>query len=137
MSGETLLELRFPARADRLKEVRAAVQKAIRRAGIESGCARDVVMAVDEACQNVIRHAYGGECDQQIELRIEREAHALVVWLRDRAPAIDPSKVKPRPLDEVRPGGLGVHLIRETMDETEFLRPPDGGNLLRMRKEIG
>ena len=55
------------------------------------------------------------------------------VTLRD----IDPAKVQPRDLDDVRPGGLGTFLIREVMDSAEFVEPPPGcGNLLRMVKRI-
>lgn len=134
---ETLLEQRFAARPERLKDVRAAVSAAVTRAGCSEGCTRDVVMAVDEACQNVIRHAYGGPCDQEIELLIEREDDRLLLSLRDFAPPVDPARIRPRPLDEVRPGGLGVHLIREVMDATEFRRPESGvGNVLRMTKKI-
>ena len=47
------------------------------------------------------------------------------------------AKVKPRDLNDIRPGGLGTHFMRETMDEVEFLISPDGGgNLLRMTKQI-
>ncbi len=94
-------------------------------------------MAVDEACQNVIRHAYRNDPDGEIELEIEHHGDELVLSLRDFAPEIDPDRVRPRDLDDVRPGGIGTHLIREVMDRAEFLRPESGrGNLLRMRKRI-
>ena len=70
-------------------------------------------------------------------MRIEREAEALVFSLLDFAPRVDPAKVKPRDLDDIRPGGLGTHLIQEVMDSAEFVEPPPGcGNLLRMVKRI-
>jgi sigma-B regulation protein RsbU (phosphoserine phosphatase) len=95
------------------------------------------VLAVDEACQNVIRHAYGKEREGEIVLRIEQRGDELILSLIDFAPPIDPAKVQPRDLDDVRPGGLGTHLIREVMDSAEFVEPPAGcGNLLRMVKRI-
>jgi sigma-B regulation protein RsbU (phosphoserine phosphatase) len=133
-----LLSLRIPARAERLREVREAVERAVLAGGGSRECAQDVVIAVDEACQNVIRHAYCGECDEDIELEMERRGDDLLLHLRDFAPAIDPSRVKPRELDDVRPGGLGVHFIRSVMDEASFAPGPEGrGNVLRMRKRIG
>jgi len=136
--AEKLLEIAIPARASRLAEVRRAVERAARAGGCSAACARDVVMAVDEACQNVIRHAYGGECDDPIELEILRDGDRLVLRLRDHAPPVDPARVRPRDLDDVRPGGLGVHFIREVMDDARFLpRPAGGGNLLQMIKRIG
>ena len=136
-AGEEILRLRFPARAAQLAGVRRAVREGVLACGAAPDCAGDVVMAVDEACQNVIRHAYGGECDREIVLVVERHGDELVFELLDFAPPVDPSRVKPRDLDEVRPGGLGTHLIAEVMDETEFAEPPTGGgNLLRMVKRI-
>jgi sigma-B regulation protein RsbU (phosphoserine phosphatase) len=135
--SERVLELRFPARAKELKRVRKVVKERILACGARSECARDVVMAVDEACQNVIRHAYGEERDGEIVLRIEQRGDELILSLMDFAPPIDPEKVQPRDLDDVRPGGLGTFLIREVMDSAEFVEPPPGcGNLLRMVKRI-
>jgi len=133
-----LLVLRFPARAARLGEVRRAVQEAAQRGGCSAERARDVMLAVDEACQNVIRHAYGGECDEGIELEMRREGERLVLWLRDYAPSVDPERIRPRDLEEVRPGGLGVHLIRELMDEMRYRPDPSGaGNVLELVKAVG
>ncbi len=136
--SDRALELRFPAEPRELKTVRAAVKREALEAGCPEDAALDVMMAVDEACQNIIRHAYGGGGKGDIVLRIERSAGALVFSLVDFAPRIDPARVKPRDLDDVRPGGIGTHLIHEVMDSAEFLEPPPGcGNLLKMVKRIG
>jgi sigma-B regulation protein RsbU (phosphoserine phosphatase) len=135
--GERLLDLRFPAKPERLKLVRGAVSAMARLNGCSEGVARDIVIAVDEACQNVIRHAYQGASDEDIILEVYRRGADLVFLLKDFAPTIDTAKVKPRDLDEIRPGGLGTHLIREIMDEAAFLSPPPhGGNVLKMVKRI-
>lgn len=135
--GAQLLRLRFPAQPDRLKDVRAAVRSAVTRGGCTPSCARDIVLAVDEACQNVIRHAYGGDAEGEIELEIERQDDRLVFWLRDFAPRVDAGRIKPRDLDDVRPGGLGTHFIRQVMDECGFVTLPSSkGNLFRMCKRI-
>ena len=132
-----LLELRFPAIAEQLAPMREAVKKQALTVGCSAGSATDIVMAVDEACQNIIRHAYGNEREGDIVLRIERLGNELVFSLIDFAPRVDPSKVRPRDIDDVRPGGLGTFLIQEVMDSADFLEPPPGcGNLLRMVKRI-
>lgn len=132
-----LLQLRFPARADQLCDVRDAVRECVTANGAGEDCAGDIVMAVDEACQNIIRHGYAGDPEGGIELEIERQGDDLVFSLRDSAPKIDPARVKPRALDDIRPGGLGTHLIRTVMDEAEFVKISDErGNLLRMVKRI-
>ena len=131
------LAMRFPARADRLKGVRARVLEAAHGCGCGDGAARDAVLAVDEACQNIIRHAYRGESDGEIVLEIWREGTEMVIQLRDFAQTVAPETIRPRDLDDVRPGGLGTHLMREVMDRVDFLPPPARrGNLLRMVKRI-
>lgn len=134
---ELLLSLTVPSQADRLKLVRNAVLETAKFCGCDKDVSRDLVIAVDEACQNVIRHAYGGSPNGKIELKICRNEDELIILLRDFAETIDVSKVQPRDLDDIKPGGLGTHFIREVMDEVEFLASPgDGGNLLRMMKKL-
>jgi sigma-B regulation protein RsbU (phosphoserine phosphatase) len=133
----TLLEFRIPARSDQLGKMRAAVRECVEASGCSENPTADIVLAVDEACQNVIRHAYKGDPEGVIELIIRREGDDLVFSLFDSAPEIDPSKVKPRDLDDIRPGGLGTHFIQKVMDRADFLpRPRGNGNLLRMVKRI-
>ncbi len=132
-----LLQLRFPARAAELKRIREAVRESVEGCGCNAKSTADIVLAVDEACQNIIRHAYRGDSDNVIELEVEHRGDSLVFSLTDHAPEIDPNRVKPRDLDDLRPGGLGTHFIRRVMDEVEFLRPASGtGNLLRMVRRI-
>ena len=134
---EKVLELRFPARADRLKGVRGKVLNTALRCGCSEAAARDAVIAVDEACQNIIRHAYDGRPGEEIILEIRHEGDEMVILLRDFAEAVAQEKIIPRDLDDLRPGGLGTHFIRETMDVVEFLPPPSArGNLLKMVKRI-
>ena len=134
---EVVLRQRFAARAGELRAVREAVRQEALAQGCAPECAGDIVIAVDEACQNIIRHAYAGRADGEIVIEIERAGPELVVSLRDFAPPVDPSRVRPRDLDDLRPGGLGTHLIQEVMDGAGFAPPPpDGGNLFRMRKRI-
>jgi len=135
--GDLLVSVQVPARADRLKMVRRAVDEAARLAGCSDRVVSDIVLAVDEACQNVIRHAYGGECSQRMALEIRRRGDTLTLLLRDDAEQVDVDRIRPRDLDDVRPGGLGTFLMREVMDSVEFLPPPpEGGNLLKMIKRI-
>ena len=135
--GESLLELRFPARAEELKPARHAVKEALLASGCANAVARDIVLALDEACQNVIRYAYGPDREGDIGLTIEHAGDELVFVLTDWAPPIDRTAVQPRDLDDVRPGGLGTHLIREVMDHADFVDPPSGcGNVLRMMRRI-
>jgi sigma-B regulation protein RsbU (phosphoserine phosphatase) len=137
LQSKQLLQLRFPARAAELKKIRDAIRETVEGCGCSAKSTADIVLAIDEACQNIIRHAYHGDSDNVIELEVEHRSDDLVFSLIDQAPAIDPNLVKPRDLDDVRPGGLGTHFIRRVMDEVEFLKPASGrGNLLRMVRRI-
>ena len=135
--GESLFKMRVAASADRLKLVRAGVREVSALAGFDSETVGDIVLAVDEACQNIIRHAYKGGAEGDMELEVRLEGGAAHFLLRDFADPVNATKVKPRPLDDVRPGGLGTHLIREIMDQVDFVAPPEGGgNLLSMIKRL-
>jgi sigma-B regulation protein RsbU (phosphoserine phosphatase) len=133
-----LLDVEFPARAMHLKETRGAVREALSAAGCDDDVAGDVVIAIDEACQNIIRHAYGGDSDQTIRLRLRLDGMEIVVELEDRAAAVDARKIAPRKIEDLRPGGLGTYFMREIMDSVAYNAVPSGrGNLLTMRKTIG
>ncbi len=133
----TSAEHRFPARPERLCEIRRWVAEQTGALGCAGPMLHDVVLAVDEACQNIIRHAYhGGEGD--IVVALGRENGRLVIRLMDFAPPVDVAHICPRALDDLRPGGLGTHFMRSVMDDIAFLPPPSGaGNLLQMTKRIG
>lgn len=135
--GERLMEIRFPSKPDRLRTMRAAVSDAAAASGCGEACIRDIVIAVDEACQNVIRHAYKGQPGNDVVVDVRYMPEYLVFYVIDFGPPAKVEEIKPRPLDELRPGGLGTHFIKECMDETEFTVLPDGtGNMLEMVKKI-
>jgi sigma-B regulation protein RsbU (phosphoserine phosphatase) len=135
--GVLLLEFSIAARSDQLWKMRGAVRECVESCGCSETPTADIVLAVDEACQNIIRHAYKGDPEGVIELDVRRQGDDLIICLLDLAPVIDPSKVKPRDLDDLRPGGLGTHFIQKVMDRADFLpRPGTDGNLLRMVKRI-
>jgi sigma-B regulation protein RsbU (phosphoserine phosphatase) len=136
-ADDTVLTFRFEARADRLKGVRERMLECATRCGCSEAIARDIVIAVDEACQNIIRHAYAGQADGQVVLECRHVGDDLEVLLHDFARPVDPATIKPRDLDDVRPGGLGVHFIRTVMDTVDFQPSPTGlGNRLRMTKKV-
>ena len=135
--GETLLHMRVPALAGKLKDVRDAVRKVVLDCGCSDAVAGDIVIAVGEACQNIVRHAYADEPGGEFIVEVLRDGDAVVVLLRDFAKVVDPDSIRPRRLDDLRPGGLGTHFMREIMDDVAFQEAPGTrGNLLRMVKRI-
>lgn len=137
MQAEQLFEIKFPARPDRLCLVRALVKITAEVVGCNEELREKLVIAVNEACMNVIQHAYKGNDTGEIILQILNEDTQLVFRLLDYAEPIDLDSVKSRKLEDVRPGGLGVHFIREIMDDCKMGHLESGeGNYLEMKKKI-
>ncbi len=137
MSGPALLSLEMPARPEALADLRVALRDVFARACVETTAAEMLVLAINEAVCNVIRHGYAGRGDGKLHLRIERARGILRMRLRDAAPPVDPARIKPRDLDECRPGGLGINFIDATMDSWR-VRPlrRRTGNVMTMRKRL-
>jgi sigma-B regulation protein RsbU (phosphoserine phosphatase) len=127
--------LKFPSDPATLKEMRSQLRDMVTSVGATDGLTEEIVVALNEACMNVIQHGYQGSIQEDYELRVtyNKNRHAMIFELLDHAPPVDKAKIKSRSLEDVRPGGLGVYFIRQLMDEMEFCTPPDGyGNLLYM-----
>jgi anti-sigma regulatory factor (Ser/Thr protein kinase) len=137
-AGQRLARLRIPARADRLAQVRRRVAHALAPLALDRALADGLVLAVDEACANVVRHGYAGADEEgDIVVSLWREGAEIVVRVRDFAPPVDLRRLAPRDPRALRAGGLGLRLIRELMDEVTYSRPRrGGGNLLEMRKRL-
>lgn len=137
MAGDAQGSLRVPARAEHLHTLRMRVRDAATARGFSTPVVDDLVLAVNEACMNVIQHGYRGAAGD-IELSITVLDDGIEFRVRDNAPRIDLAAWRPRALDELRPGGLGVHFIRGIMDEIAYLPLPGAsGNLLSMKKYRG
>lgn len=117
-----------------MSQLRACVRESAKAFGFDENTVMRLVLAVDEACTNIIRHAYKGETHHPIEMDIKAHGDTWEVRLRDYGTTCDPSKLKGRELHEVRPGGLGLHFMREAFDEVVFTPAPDKGTLLVLRK---
>lgn len=133
-----MLEFGFTADADNLKTMRDAMQDALQAIGADSEYIRNMQLAVNEACTNVLRHAYCGDINGRLLLSLMRGENFLEFHLRDFAETDACECVKPVDHETLKPGGLGVQLIDTLMDEWFYSRPTDGkGNILIMRKEYG
>jgi sigma-B regulation protein RsbU (phosphoserine phosphatase) len=137
LTPDTLLELRIPSKPDRLCLVRVLVKRVAENAGCSDSLTERLVVAVNEACMNVIQHAYKGEETGEMVLEILNKDSQLIFRLKDFARPVDPESIRPRALEDVRPGGLGVHFIREIMDDWHLRHLEEGaGNILEMTKKI-
>ena len=114
------LLIEFPSDPALMSAVRGFVGRVCRTAGFDKGDVHAIVLAVDEACTNIIKHSYGGDHSQPIRLRTDLLANGVSFELVDYGAKVDPGEVASRDLDDIRPGGLGVYFIRRIMDEVDF-----------------
>lgn len=139
MSGKTGLELELASDPARLPEVRERVRAWVLARGWPEARAAEIVLALDEALTNVIRHGYGGCPTGRILVCVGPvddacEGPGLEIRVRDFGRQVDPEAICGRDLEDVRPGGLGVHIIRSMTSSARYERAPGGGMLLVMRK---
>ena len=122
-----------------LATIRTFVAQTGRDLGLGRQVTDDLVLAVDEACTNVLKHGYGGR-GGKIELAVEAVEEGIRVIVRDWGAAFEPDAV---PVPDVtaplgaRPlGGLGLFLMRQVMDDVDFAFDPQQGNTLTMVKRL-
>ncbi len=122
---------------EKLQPLRQFVQNILSDFGCSDSNVKDIVLALNEACMNVIQHAYHNIGDGEIVLEFYKDKKELVVRVIDYADKVDLNLIKSRNLDDVRPGGLGVHFISQLMDCVEYRHlPGEVGNVLEMRKQV-
>jgi len=139
-------EREFPGRFESLAEIGEFIKQAAEAAGLNERATYEVELAVDEACSNIIEHAYTCDDDSppserddiQCTCRIGDEG--LTIVLRDYGRPFDPQSV-PEPdrdadLEEREVGGLGLYLMHRLMDEVDFEFTSDDGNVLTMVKRV-
>ena len=129
------MELKISSDPRWLRVVRAMMEEVSRLAGFSDGERCDVVIAVDEALSNVMKHSYKGDPNGQVSLSCVADNGCLEIVLRDQGAALDAKCLDPPPPDEIRVGGRGIYLMRSTMDAVEFERQGDM-NVVRLRKYV-
>lgn len=127
------------AEPSRLATIREFVAQAGYDLGLNKQEIYDLQLAVDEACANVVLHAYGGR-GGEVEITVELTGGGVRVTIRDWGRAFDPQTV-PSPdieasLEQRRLGGLGLYLMRQVMDEVHFAFDVDNGNTLTLLKRF-
>lgn len=130
----------FPARFDNLAKIGKFIEEATKKAGFDDSTTYAVQLAVDEACSNIIEHAYGGESKGDIQCTYHVENSRLIITLRDKGRPFDPEKVQEpnfgAPIEELKPRGAGLFLMRKLMDEIRFEFDQKTGNVLTLVKYI-
>jgi anti-sigma regulatory factor (Ser/Thr protein kinase) len=133
-SAPERLTLSIPSNPHYLVVIRALFRSLLTELGFSSQDTRGVVLAVNEAYANVIEHCYQGDVTQRIDLTVLIKPQTITIEIRDYGKQPDITRIAPRALQDVRPGGLGTHFMQSIMDEVTYDLLPDTGTLLRMTK---
>ena len=127
-----------PGRYENLEKLSEFVRQSALAAGLDSFAVYQVETAVEEACTNIIEHAYGKEGVGDIECTCEVKHDELTVILRDWGKPFNPQKIRPpnltAPLKKRHAHGLGLYFIQQWMDEIYFQFTGETGNVLTMVK---
>lgn len=128
----------FPAQFESLDNIREFAARAAQQVGFDDKDIYNIQLAVDEACANIIEHAYEGIPDGVIEVMARAEPDALTIVLRDQGHSFSPDAVAEPDLDasleDRAVGGLGLFFIHKLMDEVRFEFGAEGGNILTLVK---
>jgi len=139
LSQSQLFLLDITSDMSNLARVADFVAEAAQKVKLTQRQSDDVQMAVDEAVTNVMEHAYAGESDGRISIKMRVDDQELFVEIRDQGKEFNAKKVKKPnikgPLSERSIGGLGIFFMKKLMDKVEFTRDQTG-NVTRMSKKL-
>jgi anti-sigma regulatory factor (Ser/Thr protein kinase) len=133
MSGPVLLCV--PSHPKYLYVIRSMLYPLVLDAGFVKKEASKIILAVDEACSNIIKYAYEGDHTKKITLTVTVDAGRIAIQLKDTGKQVDVSTIAPRKLDDVRPGGLGTHFMGTVFDTVEYDTTQGTGTVLTLVKE--
>jgi serine/threonine-protein kinase RsbW len=137
---ERKFTLQVPSSTENLALIREFVTSVGRQATLGDEEINKLELAVDEACANVIEHAYGHDITKDVSVRATFDDEKLKISVIDEGRGFDPSKVNQKSVDELvqerRSGGLGIRLIKTLMDEVSYEIEPGQKNELHMTKLI-
>lgn len=128
------IEIQITSDPKMLSILRGAIAPICKLGGFDNDSCTKIILAVDEAVSNIMRHAYCGEEDKSISVRFSLSSNKMEIVLHDFGKSVDPQKIKSRNLNEVRPGGLGVHIMKTVMDKVVYKNGTKDGNYLILEK---
>ena len=138
--NKKMYQLRLPSQSDNLSLIRDLVSKVAAQVGLSSEEAGKIELAVDEACTNVIKHAYGSNSNEVLDIQIKIEKTKLTIVVSDKGKGFNPDKIKIPDLSESirtgKRGGLGICLIKTLMDKVDFQMNPGTKNQVKMVKYL-
>lgn len=134
--------LKLPANSENLDIIRKFISGIAENMGFSEEDIYQIELAVDEACSNVIRHAYLGKDNEKdnILVIVKTKPKQIVISIADTGIGFNPNSIKTPNMDEylkrMKPGGLGLHLIKTLMDDVSFRIKPGVHNEVKMTKKL-
>ena len=130
-------KIEFASHPGNLSSVRSLVRQFAAEAQLSESEVELIVLGVDEACTNIIRHTYARDVTRLIGLSCEQVAGGLRFRLRDyggNGSSAEPGQWNGRPLESVQPGGLGLHLINSAFDHVDYRQKRNGMEIVLTKK---
>ena len=133
-------DLVIPSQTERLKDVRQFVAEAAKSFGFTEEDSNKITLAVDEACTNIIKHAYSFGKDNTIRLHISMTGTIFEITITDQGKPFDPARISAPNMKEYltkfKRGGLGMYLMKTVMDKVEYDFKPGPVNRVRLTKYL-
>jgi serine/threonine-protein kinase RsbW len=133
-------KLKITSKTENLSVIREFIQSAAEQVGMKPGITEDVMLAVDEACTNIIKHAYMSFPDGEILLKLKYADHKLTIVIVDYGKSFHPEDVPDPDLQKYyrqhRVGGLGMYLMKTLMDEVKYSSIPGKYNEVYLTKYL-
>lgn len=133
-------ELKVKSKTDNLSVIRDFISSNALEAGISAEAIDNIMLAVDEACTNIIKHAYKSYPEGEIIIKVKYDNKKITILIIDYGKTFDPTTV-PKPdlkkyYKEHKVGGLGIYLMRTLMDDVEYTTVPGKYNQVLLSKKI-
>lgn len=131
------LSCEYESKTSSLKQIRDDLKVFFSKDNIDSDDLSNIIIAINEACMNIIQHSNGGDYDGIIKLVIECLSEEILFEITDDSDFVDIASLVPQDIDLLQPGGHGLHIIYQVMDSVTYSHK-DGakGNKLQMKKVI-
>ena len=127
----------FSATFDNLKNIRSMLVDFLNNHKLQVKDIKEIELGTDEAVTNIIKHSYKEENKKNIiEVELEFLENKVIIHLYDNGTPVNEKKIKPRKLDDIKPGGLGTYFINKIMDEVNWQTSDNWTNHLTLVKKI-
>lgn len=131
--------MNVPSKTENLNAVRNFVSEAARRFGFADEDVSNIALAVDEACTNIIKHAYNFDASKEINVVVRMKSPEFEILIADKGKHFHPEKVAMPDMKEYlakyKKGGLGMLLMQKLMDKVEYRIQPSR-NVVRLVKYL-